>query len=59
MATTIKGAPVTLYRNGKSTTVHAIDAQAWRVNGWTEDPSNEIPEKEIKELESGKKKETA
>lgn len=33
-----KGAPVTLYLDGNSQTVHPIDAPAWRENGWGDDP---------------------
>jgi hypothetical protein len=34
----IKGAPVTLWLDGKSVTVFPIDAPAWRENGWNENP---------------------
>jgi hypothetical protein len=34
----IKGAPVTLWLDGKSVTVFPIDAPGWRENGWNENP---------------------
>lgn len=43
MANDMKGAPVTLYLDGKSQTVHQIDAPAWRENGWGDDPETVTP----------------
>jgi len=61
MATTIKGSPITLYRNGHSITVHPIDAQAWRVNGYTEDPDNVVEEvaEEVADKPEGKESKKA
>lgn len=44
----IKGAPVTLWLDGKSKTVFPIDAQAWRDNGWGEDPETKSLEPDPK-----------
>lgn len=46
MANDMKGAPVTLYLDGKSVTVHQIDAPGWRDNGWNEDPETVTPPEE-------------
>lgn len=43
MSNDMKGAPVTLWLDGKSQTVHQIDAPAWRENGWNEDPETVTP----------------
>lgn len=43
----IKGAPVTLWLDGKSVTVFPIDAQGWRENGWGEDPETVTPPVEV------------
>lgn len=42
----MKNATVTLYLDGKSVTVHQIDAPAWRENGWDEDPETVTPAEE-------------
>ena len=39
----MKSATVTLYLDGKSVTVHQIDAPAWRENGWGDDPETVTP----------------
>lgn len=41
----VKGAPVTLWLDGKSVTVFPIDAQAWRDNGYEEDPETKSKKK--------------
>ncbi len=46
MSNDMKGAPVTLWLDGKSQTVHPIDAPAWRENGWGEDPETVTPAEE-------------
>jgi hypothetical protein len=42
----MRGAPITLWLDGKNVTVHPIDAQGWRDNGWGEDPETVTPPEE-------------
>ena len=40
----MRGAPVTLFRNGETRTVHPIDLQGSLDDGWSTDPEHVVEE---------------